>query len=392
MSKKIFLLFSIFIFLFVAHKVMSLDCDQISDTSQRVTCLENKIADLGHTANTLNSEISYMNSQISLTTSKIQQTEDKINSTEKEINSLGSRIEGLDTSLNFLSKSLLSRVAEGYKQRSVSLFNLIFDSINASDLIDRIKYMQTAQNNNQKILVQVQETKLNFEEQKKLREEKIKQLDDLRATLANQKNALENQQIAKKNLLTATNNDEKTYQRLLSQARAEYAAIQGIIAGVGTETKLREVKKGEIIASVISGASCNSSGGHLHFIVQQNNTVVNPFDYLKSINYKNCSGSSCDSGDGDPFNPSGNLDWPLNPTIELSQGYGSTWAVRNTWVGRIYSFHNGIDINSSSNNVIAIADGTLNRGSYALGCTLSYTKLVHKDSNISTLYLHTYTQ
>ena len=66
--------------------------------------------------------------------------------------------------------------------------------------------------------------------------------------------------------------------------------------------------------------------------------------------------------------------------------------MRNTWVGRIYSFHNGIDITGSSSNVYAVADGTLYRGSYAVGCTLSYAKLAHKDSNVATLYLHVYPQ
>jgi murein DD-endopeptidase MepM/ murein hydrolase activator NlpD len=74
----------------------------------------------------------------------------------------------------------------------------------------------------------------------------------------------------------------------------------------------------------------------------------------------------------------------------MYQGYGNTWAVKNTWVGRIYNFHNGIDIIGSSTEVKAVADGTLYRGSYSVGCPLLYVKLAHKDSNITTLYLHVY--
>ena len=202
---------------------------------------------------------------------------------------------------------------------------------------------------------------------------------------------MDNQKAAKQKLLNVTQNDEKIYQRLLEQARAEYAAIKGIIAGAGTETKLREVKKGEVIASVISGASCNSSGGHLHFIVQDNGSVTNPFNYLKSVDHSNCSGSGCGSSDGDSFNPSGSWDWPLNPAIELEQGYGNTWAARNTWVGRIYSFHNGIDINGSSNSALSVSDGDMYRGSYSVGCTLPYLKLFHKNLNIRKFYFDVYT-
>ena len=386
-----FLLFLFIIVFFVlTNKVFSLDCEQISDSGQKRSCLEQKVSDLRQKASTLSSEIQIMDTQISLTTLKIQETEQKIETTTKEIDILGSRIEGLDNSLNYLSGLLLKRVAEGYKNRSVSLFNILLDSDNASDFISRIKYLKTAQDNNQKIIIQVQETKLNFEEQKKIREEKKKQLDALKIILDDQKITLNNQKAAKQKLLIDTQNDEIIYQSLLEKAKAEYAAIQGIIAGGGSETKLKDVNKREVIAHVIQGASCNSSGGHLHFIVQDNASVSNPFNYLRSVDYRNCSGSLCSSNDGDAFTPSGNWDWPVNPTIELEQGYGNTWAVKNSWVGRIYTFHNGIDINGSSDDVFAVDDGVLYKGGYSIGCTLSYVKLIHKNSNITTYYLHVY--
>ncbi len=381
----------IFIVLFFLV-IFSVRAQDKSDLEKKISEYQSKLQEIKQQKNTLASQIQYMDTQIYLTSLQINQTEEKIVNTGKEIDLLGSRIEGLDQSLDYLSKLLITRIVDGYKKKPLSIFSILFDNKNANDFLNEVKYLKTAQDNTQKLLYTVQETKTNAEEQKKLREEKKIELDKLNETLNYQKQSLDNQRNQKQRLLTETQNDEQVYQNLLAQAQAEYSAIQGIIAGSGTETILREVKKGDNIASVISGASCNSSGGHLHFIVQQNNSVVNPFNYLKSTDYKNCSGSSCDSGDGDSFNPSGNFDWPLNPTITLSQGYGNTWAVRNTWVGRIYSFHNGIDITGSSNNVSAIADGTLYRGSYAVGCTLSYAKLVHRDSNMSTLYLHVYPQ
>jgi peptidoglycan hydrolase CwlO-like protein len=387
MIKKVF----IFIVLFFLI-IVSVQAQDTTGLQKKINEYQEKLQQLKQQKNTLSSQIQYMDTQISLTTLQINETEQKITSTEQEINLLESRIEGLDQSLDYLSKQLIQRIVEGYKKKPLSIISLLLDNKNANDFLNRVKYLKTAQDNNQKLLYRVQETKTNAEEQKKLREVKKIELDKLTATLNYQKQSLDNQKGQKQKLLADTQNDEQVYQNLLAKARAEYSAIQGIIAGSGTESKIREVKKGDTIASVISGASCNSSGEHLHFIVQQNNNVVDPFNFLRSIDSKNCSGSSCDSGDGDSFNPSGNLDWPLSPTITFSQGYGNTWAVRNTWVGRIYSFHNGIDIYGSSNNVTAIADGTLYRGSYAVGCTLSYIKLIHNDSGLITLYLHVYPQ
>lgn len=395
MRKKLTILLIVFFILFFCRKqIRALECEQISDVNPRIQCLEDVTKNLGQQANTLSSQISYLNSQISLTTLKIQETEDKITKTQTEIELLTSKIEGLDSSLNYLSKQLIGRIVDGYKKRSVSIFNVVLDSNNASELFSQIKYLKTAQNNNQQMLIQVQSTKQNFEEQKKIREEKKKQLDELMVTLASQKQQLNTQQVAKRKLLEETQNSELVYQQLLQKARSEYAAIQGIVSGGGIETVMRDVSKGETIASMIPTASCNSSGGHLHFMVMDNNSLNNPFNYIKSTDIDNCSGSGCGSGDGDSVNPSGSWDWPLDPKIEVYQGYGTTWAVQHTWVGQIYSFHNGIDIRGSSDTVKAVADGTLYRGGYtgSGGCTLPYVMLKHKDSNIYTYYLHVYPQ
>ena len=105
----------------------------------------------------------------------------------------------------------------------------------------------------------------------------------------------------------------KKYQQLLATARAEFEAIQAIIAGKGEEEEVGSVSQGQRIASLIQGPSCNSSGEHLHFMASKGNNTVNPFSYLKGgVDHENCSGSSCGSSAGDPFNPSGSWDWPIS--------------------------------------------------------------------------------
>jgi len=163
------------------------------------------------------------------------------------------------------------------------------------------------------------------------------------------------------------------------------------MAGKGTEEEVGKVNQGQRIASVIQGTSCNSSGAHLHFTIAQNGSTQNRFDYLNAgIDYENCSGpGSCSPAD--PFNPHGSWDWPISSKIKFTQGYGSTWAIANTWVGRIYSFHNGIDISSlSSSEIRTVRSGTLYRGSYTgyNGCRLRYVRVDHDDSDLDTFYLH----
>jgi peptidoglycan hydrolase CwlO-like protein len=377
MVKKI-IIFVVLFFLFI----FSVRAQDKTDLEKKISEYQSKLQEIKQQKNTLSSQIQYMDTQIYLTTLQINQTEEKILNTGKEIDLLGSRIEGLDQSLDYLSKLLIQRIIDGYKKKPLSIFSILFDNKNANDFLNEVKYLKTAQDNTQKLLYTVQETKTNAEEQKKLREEKKVELDKLNENLEQQKVDLDNQKLTKQRILADTQNDERTYQSLLAKAQAEYAAIQGIVSGAGTETQIREVKKGDTIASIISGPSCNSSGSHLHFIVQDGGSVRDPFGYLKSVDNVNDSG-------GDTWNPSGSWDWPISPTIQFHQGYGVTWFVRAYgW----YNFHNGIDISGSSDNVYAVADGILYRGSYSVGCALSYVKLAHKDSNVATLYLHVYPQ
>lgn len=357
-------------------------CSNKDDCANQIKEYEAKIGQLQEQKNTLSSQINLMNAKISLTTSKIKTTEYTIEKTGSEIESLGEKIVGLNSSLDYLTRVLLEKIVESYKNKGVTTLDILLDSQNAGVLGNKIKYLDVAQNSDRRLAFRLQQTKENFEEQKNLREEKKTQLEELTKTLSRQKIDLDNQKVAKQQLLTITKNDEKTYQSLLAKAQSEYAAIQGIVAGSGTEVKLRDVSKGEGIATVIQGASCNSSGSHLHFIVQENGATINPFSKLKQIDAVNES-------NGDPFNPSGSWDWPLPATIHLHQGYGDTWFVRTY---RWYGAHNGIDITGGSNTVSAVESGTLFRGSFSGkgGCALPYVRVNHAGSNISTLYLHVY--
>lgn len=385
-GKKILLfLFCLIIFLIAGRFTLTLadECDNIpsdqANISKKIECLQGKVSQLSSQANTLKNQIAQFDAQIKLTSLKIADTEAKI-----EL--LGGRIDQLEVSLNDLSVAFSSRAVETYKlSRFENNFAFILTATDVSDAVVRFHYLQKIQEEDRMLLEKLQEAQTTYKGQKADQE-------DLQKTLQAQKDSLNSQKAAKAKLLKDTQNSEAKYQQLLDQARAEYLAIQGILAGKGTETKVGHVNQGDKIASIIQGSSCNSGGTHLHFTVSQNGTTQNPFNFLKSgIDYENCSGSSCGGSDGDSFNPSGSWDWPINAKIQFNQGYGSTWAVRNTYVGRIYNFHNGIDIDSeSSSDIKAVRAGDLYRGSYVGGggCALRYVRIHNDEGGLDTFYLH----
>lgn len=207
-----------------------------TDIENKIKEYEQKLVEIRQQKNTLSSQIQGMDTQIYLTGLTIQRSEQKIIDTQNEIEKLGSRIENLDSSLNSLSKMLLQRIVDGYKTQQVSLFELLLDTKTIADLTNRIKYQKTTQNNNQKLLVQVQEAKVNYEEQKALREQKKVELDQLVASLNAQKEALKVQQAQKEKLLVDTNNDETTYQSLLAQAQAQLKGFKTFVSSSGVDS------------------------------------------------------------------------------------------------------------------------------------------------------------
>lgn len=389
MKKILFLSTIVFFFLsFSLLFVHSVKADELSDLQSKIAEYEKQVEALQKQASSLNQQITLMDSQIKVTGLKISQTEAQVKSLEKEIEILSGKIDRLNVSLDFLSKVLLSRVSENYKAKRVNPIALFFSSKSFSDFVSRYRYLQVAQLHDRELLISMEQTRLNYDEQKALKEKAQADLEKLNKQLVAQKQQLNVQAADRKRLLEETKGKEANFQKLLAQARGELEAISGILAGKGTEKEIKNVSEGERIASMIPTESCNSSGAHLHFIVYRDNQTLNPLNFLKSVDSENCSGSSCGSSDGDSFNPSGNWNWPLNPKIKFTQGYGSTWAIQHTWVGRIYSSHNGIDLMSDSLEVKAVKSGTLYWGSYIGNCVLRYVKVHHNEEGYDTYYLH----
>jgi peptidoglycan hydrolase CwlO-like protein len=385
-----FLAFSLFSLTALFFLTQTVQADQITDLQQKISELESALEAVGKQKDSLSREIALLDNRIKITTLQATQTTVQIETLEKEIELLSGKIVRLDDSLNHLSKVLLSRISETYKKGKPDFITLFLSSKNFSEFISRYRYLQAMQSHDREMLLAMEQTRTSYDEQKQLKEKKQAELENLKKQLEAQKVQLNAQVNSRQRLLEETKGKEANYQKLLAEAREELEAILGILAGKGKEVEIKKVSEGERIASVIAGPSCNSSGTHLHFMVSEGGQTKNPFNYLKGgIDYENCTGSSCGSGDGDAFNPSGSWNWPLNPKIKLTQGYGYTWAIQHfSWLKRIYNFHNGLDLQGANLEVKAVKPGTLYAGSYNGSCTLKYVRVRHDEGNIDTYYLH----
>ena len=207
-----------------------------SDLENRKKELEEKLQQASKQKDTLSSQIEYMDTQVYLTEVKVEQTESQIEDKTKEIDSLTTRIDGLDKSLDNLSETLIDRVVDGYKQRRVSMFEYFLDSENANEFLGRVKYQKTAQENNQRLLFQVQQTKSKFKDMKDLKEKKKEELANQKEELSGLRQELLAQQESKEQLLAVTKNDETAYRRQIDEINRQISQFKSFVAttGVGT--------------------------------------------------------------------------------------------------------------------------------------------------------------
>lgn len=333
--KKVVIL--LLLLLILPGNVLGGVCDNLSrdECSKKIEELENQVSELSDQAKTLSSQINYMNSQINLTSAKIQNTENSIKQTELEIEDLSGKISQLNKSLDYLSKILLYKIAESYKSRSVSIFDIFLSSEDAASLLKNIKYIQAAQDNDHFVAVKVERTKLSYEEKKLLREEKKEELEQLNKTLGQQKVELNNQKASKQTLLAQTNNDEKKYQELLTQARIQLQSFKSFVQTSG--------------ASSIIGANSLGIGSDGNYYSQRderwaNKTMGYSQDTVLNVGCLITSTAMVAKKYGDGSTP-GDL------ASDVTRFYSNTAYVVKPWKGVAgKSYHSISDIDAELNN------------------------------------------
>jgi peptidoglycan hydrolase CwlO-like protein len=391
MRKKVEYIIRIFVILlsFLIHPSVlvardsSGKCETNEECVRDITEAEKKLAIARKDKSTLINEIKLINAQISVATSKINQTEASIKLLEKEVKNLSNSIDVVGKKLDVLAEIYINQVKTSYINSKKYTSMQILLSKGFNQILHIKKYISLIQEKTQKDLINYETTRTNLDTQKNEKIAKQEQLTNLQKDLRDQSQTLTALKSNKDILLKSTMNDETKYQKLLQQAQSELESINAILSGKGSESKIKDVNKNEKIGTVIQGASCNSSGSHLHFIVKKDGSTQNPLSFLKPNN-------DITNYSGDSSQASGDWSWPLSSPIKFNQGYGVTSSIKNSWVGKIYNFHNGIDISSSNTDVLSTTGGELYKGSYkgSGGCALKYTKVVDKANNIETLYLH----
>lgn len=348
---------------------------------QKILEYQAKIAQLKSDQKNLESTLSLLDSEVSLKSNEIRKTNAEILKLEKEIAGLSNRIQGLEISLEKLTTVLVDRIQASYKssktQSSVQV--VVLDAF--ADLVTQYKFTQLSRDYLRALVAEAELQRLNYDEEKIIKEDKQLEIERLKKSLESQRATLEQQQKQKKSLLESTQNDERKFQNLLSQALAEKNALE---AALVSGTRVGPVKKGDAIALVgNTGYPGCSTGEHLHFEIRKNNVWVDPSNYLQSKQLKD------EQNGGFVTLGSGSWDWPLQDTIRLTQHYGVTpYSWRYKYSGGV---HTGLDLVSMTSKIIrAPADGELFSATESCGSNSSPIKIVFIDhgESVQSFYLH----
>ena len=354
----------VFVLLLGLFPVTIIDAD-----NAKIQELEQKLAQTQTMAKSLKSEISKLDDQVELTTLRIAQTEADLTKLEEEITVLGGRIDRIRGTLTTQSDKVLIRITNTYKNGRISPLDLFLSSNDFGKLLARYKYLKTIQQSDRKILGQLQTTKSSYTNQKETLEDKKLEAEKLKASLDALQSTLAQQKKDKEYLLVVTKNDEKTFQRLLAEARAEASAIFSSV------TFLRDVNEGDVVGyvSIYKDAPGCSTAEHLHFETRTSSGVAeNPANYLKNVSHLSPYGQ---------FSPNGSWNWPIDGFITINQIFGVKSVIGN-------GIHAGIDIEAGPGvPVKAVQSGKLYAGSYNCNSTgypgiLPFLKLESNDGKI----------
>jgi peptidoglycan hydrolase CwlO-like protein len=317
--------------------------------------IENSIKDLREKLdynlkqqNTLSNKISFYNNQIQLTSLQIEQT-------SLQIASLSARIDNLENRLDHISEVFHQRTVESYKLSSkLDPVGIFLSSDSFSTFIERLQYLRSIQANDHRLMVQLEETRSNYDDQKTLAQLLNKRQEVQKATLDQQRKE-------STYLLEKYRGDAKGYQQQLDSALAEQAAMEAAQSqAINLLKDGTHVEKGTAIAQVgNTGYPVCSTGTHLHFEVRKDNNPQDPANFLKNTQV------AWDNQPDPQFSFNGSWDWPIeNPKIE--QGFGRTyWAKLGWYRGGI---HTGIDLVSDTSSIIrAPISGTLYKGASTCG-------------------------
>lgn len=270
-------------------------------------------------------------------------------------------------------ETMKKRIKYMYENGNSEYVDIIFNSKDISDMLNRTEYINKITDYDSKMIVRYRENREKIESEEKDVEGRVDELsmkkDDLRAKKAALKKLTDNknQELKKyeKNL-RATRAQRRKY---LNQVAVQEAKVETLLRKKQAETEKKE-RAARRAAAANNSSSSNHSSDSDNSTDEENDTNTEPVNPDSPIN--------------DPFqNGATQFRWPLKIKARISSKFGA----RKAPTAGASTYHKGIDISCKTGTPIVAANtGTVVTATYSSSAG-NFVMIYHGNS-IYTVYMH----
>lgn len=195
------------------------------DINKQIQSTEQQLGQTTAQKKTLSGEVAAFDSQIQNIQSQINSTQAEIAKTSSTIEETQKYITKAEVDIARQKEYLREYIRTMYEDGQVSTIELIVQSKNFSEFVNRDEYLQTMQSKVKDTADQIAKLKAELEGKKKALEENKAKSEQLKKDQTLQRQALDTQRYGKNVLLQKTKGDEKAYQKTLGDLYAQRAAL-----------------------------------------------------------------------------------------------------------------------------------------------------------------------
>lgn len=199
--------------------------NQSNQIEQKITDGKNKLDDIKKNKEDVTSQITFLDQELGQAQLEVDQLNLQIQNAEIEKKGLDEKLELLEDELEELKNVINQRFRKMYMDSGDTYIELLFNSKNISDLIDRMEIIKTISNQDKKLVNE-------FEDKQEELNSSIKKIEELKEVLSASKEKYDNRladlrkyKEEKDALLQQLNSDINAQEAMLAQQEEEYQKV-----------------------------------------------------------------------------------------------------------------------------------------------------------------------